>query len=61
MVSVAVVLYPTSTLMWGIAHPIEAEGGFNALAENGTVTMPMSATFWVENLAWWWISLGTRG
>ena len=32
----------------GIDNPIEAERLFNALAENGTVRMPIQQTFWAE-------------
>lgn len=35
-----------TSLMIGIADPAEAERTFNALAENGTVTMPIQETFW---------------
>ena len=30
----------------GIADPVEAERIFHALAENGTVRMPIQKTFW---------------
>jgi PhnB protein len=32
----------------GIDNPVEAERLFNALAENGTVRMPIQQTFWAE-------------
>jgi PhnB protein len=32
----------------GIDNPVEAERVFNALAENGTVRMPIQPTFWAE-------------
>ena len=32
----------------GIDNPVEAERFFNALAENGTVRMPIQQTFWAE-------------
>ena len=32
----------------GIDNPVEAERVFNALAENGTVRMPIQQTFWAE-------------
>ncbi|MEM9265700.1 MAG: VOC family protein [Cyanobacteria bacterium P01_F01_bin.13] len=35
-----------SSLMLAIEDPVEAERAFNALAENGTVTMPIQETFW---------------
>lgn len=35
-----------TSLMIGIADPAEAERSFNALAEGGTVTMPIQKTFW---------------
>ena len=36
-----------TSLMISIEEPEEAEQAFNALAENGTVTMPIQETFWV--------------
>ncbi len=35
-----------TSLMVAIDDPAEAELAFNALAENGTVTMPIQETFW---------------
>ncbi|ESA32060.1 glyoxalase bleomycin resistance protein dioxygenase [Leptolyngbya sp. Heron Island J] len=35
-----------TSLMVGIKDPVEAERAFKALAENGTVTMPIQETFW---------------
>jgi PhnB protein len=32
----------------GIADPVEAERTFHALAENGTVRMPIQKTFWAS-------------
>ncbi|MEL6228818.1 MAG: VOC family protein [Cyanobacteria bacterium J06627_3] len=37
-----------TALMIGIEDPAEAERVFNALAENGVVTMPIQETFWAE-------------
>jgi len=33
-------------LQFNLSEPVEAERIFNALAENGTVQMPMQETFW---------------
>ncbi len=35
-----------TSLMLAIDEPAEAERAFKALAENGTVTMPIQETFW---------------
>ena len=35
-----------TSLMISIEEPEKAEQAFNALAENGTVTMPIQETFW---------------
>lgn len=35
-----------SSLMVAIEDPAEAETAFHALAENGTITMPIQKTFW---------------
>ena len=36
------------SVMLGMNDPVEAERIFKALAENGTVQMPMQKTFWAE-------------
>jgi PhnB protein len=36
------------TVMLGVDQPAEAERVFNALAENGTVQMPIGETFWAQ-------------
>jgi PhnB protein len=33
-------------LQFNLSQPVEAERIFNALAENGTVQMPLQETFW---------------
>ena len=34
--------------MVAVEHPTEAERVFRALADNGTVTMPLQETFWAK-------------
>ena len=37
-----------TTLMLSINNPEEAEKTFEALSEDGTITMPMKSTFWAQ-------------
>ena len=35
-----------SSVLLGIDDPVDAERAFHALAENGTVKLPIQTTFW---------------
>ena len=56
-------------VMLGLSDPIEAERLFYALAEGGTVTLPLQETFWAVRYGWvtdrfgvpWMINCGNVG
>jgi PhnB protein len=55
------------SVLLGLSEPIDAERIYNALAEDGTVTVPLQETFWALHYGWvtdrfgipWTINCGT--
>ncbi len=39
-------------VLLGLSDPVEAERLFHALAEDGTVTVPLQETFWAARYGW---------
>lgn len=40
------------TVLLGLSDPVDAERIYNALAEEGTINVPLQETFWATRYAW---------